>query len=98
MGASYEASGDGLVTLTYSGLLFFVLRHDDSKPVSPSSKGASPDLISLTYSPVIWSVAMIYLFSMEVRTVCETWIPLYITENRMSLATFQVLYEIGGYV
>ncbi|EPB69075.1 transporter, major facilitator family protein [Ancylostoma ceylanicum] len=86
----------GFTTLIYSGFLFFVLRHDDVSPVLSLKPGMSPNLTSLAYSPVIWSVAMIYLFSMEVRTVCETWIPLYITENGMSLATFQVFYEIGG--
>ncbi|KAK6042469.1 hypothetical protein COOONC_20026, partial [Cooperia oncophora] len=33
---------------------------------------------------------------LKVRTVCETWIPLYMAENGLSLATFQVTYEIGG--
>ncbi|VDO63172.1 unnamed protein product [Haemonchus placei] len=73
-----------LFTLTFSAYFYHTL------------KESSPSLISLTYSPVIWSVAAVYLFSMEVRTVCETWIPLYMAENGLSLATFQVTYEIGG--
>ncbi|KAK6748275.1 hypothetical protein RB195_001107 [Necator americanus] len=86
----------GFITLSYSIFVFFFLRGDDVKPVSPPSKEESSSLVSLTYSPAIWSVSIMYLFSMEVRTVCESWIPIYITENQISLATFQILYEIGG--
>ncbi|KAK5969804.1 MFS domain-containing protein, partial [Trichostrongylus colubriformis] len=86
----------GLFTLAFSAYFYYTLREDDVKPQHADSRGSPPSLISLTYSPVIWSVAAIYLFSMEVRTVCETWIPLYMAENGLSLALFQVTYEIGG--
>ncbi|KHJ88601.1 hypothetical protein OESDEN_11604 [Oesophagostomum dentatum] len=72
----------GVVMVVYSLFLFFALRNDDVKPPSPSGAEKSSRLASLTYSPI--------------RTVCESWIPLYITENGISLATFQVLYEVGG--
>ncbi|VDM69740.1 unnamed protein product, partial [Strongylus vulgaris] len=85
-----------VIMLVYSAFVFFWLQNDDVKPSSPSTKEDAANLTSLIWSPVIWSVGMIYLFSMEVRTVCETWIPLHINENGMSPATFQVLYEIGG--
>uniref|UniRef100_A0A7I4YH22 MFS domain-containing protein n=1 Tax=Haemonchus contortus TaxID=6289 RepID=A0A7I4YH22_HAECO len=86
----------GLFTLTFSAYFYHTLREEDINPQQIKSRESSPSLISLTYSPVIWSVAAVYLFSMEVRTVCETWIPLYMAENDLSLATFQVTYEIGG--
>ncbi|KAK6025573.1 hypothetical protein OSTOST_08523 [Ostertagia ostertagi] len=85
----------GFFTLLFSACFYYTLRGDDIKP-QHIEKESSLSLISLTYSPVIWSVAAMYLFSMEVRTICETWIPLYVAENGLSLATFQVTYEIGG--
>ncbi|VDL73193.1 unnamed protein product [Nippostrongylus brasiliensis] len=86
----------GLFTLAFSLPLYYGLRQDDEMPQQVESKEKSMSLVSITYSPVVWSVAAIYLFSMEVRTVCETWIPLYISENNLSLASFQVTYEVGG--
>ncbi|ETN83217.1 transporter, major facilitator family protein [Necator americanus] len=56
----------GFITLSYSIFVFFFLRGDDVKPVSPPSKEESSSLVSLTYSPAIWSVSIMYLFSMEI--------------------------------
>ncbi|VDN28806.1 unnamed protein product [Cylicostephanus goldi] len=85
----------GFATLIYSIVIYLCLRGDDVTPLT-ANKGKSSNILTFIWSPVIWSVAVNYLFTMEVRTICETWIPLYINENGIDLATFQVLYEIGG--
>ncbi|CAM36359.1 MFS domain-containing protein [Caenorhabditis elegans] len=47
-------------------------------------------------SSVMWHIALVYFFSMEMRTICETWAPLYLNEKKMSADGFQFLYELGG--
>lgn len=86
----------GLFSFGFAAFLYYTLRRDDTNPPRVEAKDDSASLLSVTYSPAVWSVAAVYLFSMEVRTVCETWIPLYINEKKISLSTFQVAYEVGG--
>uniref|UniRef100_A0A1I7TXB4 MFS domain-containing protein n=1 Tax=Caenorhabditis tropicalis TaxID=1561998 RepID=A0A1I7TXB4_9PELO len=47
---------------------------------------------------VIWHIALIYFFSMEMRTICETWVPLYLNERKVSVDGFQCFYELGGLI
>lgn len=51
---------------------------------------------TIAKSLVIWHIALIYLFSMEMRTICETWVPLYLNEEKVPVAGFQFQYEVGG--
>ncbi|VDM61143.1 unnamed protein product [Angiostrongylus costaricensis] len=79
--------------LIYMGLSVFTFAvvHCIAKDNGTISK-----MINLVYSPAIWNVSTMYFFSIEVRAICETWIPLYIVENGLSHTTFQISYEIGG--
>uniref|UniRef100_A0A158PAZ2 MFS domain-containing protein n=1 Tax=Angiostrongylus cantonensis TaxID=6313 RepID=A0A158PAZ2_ANGCA len=86
----------GLSAFTFAVIQCIVLREDDLQSVQVKNNGSISKMISLVYSPAIWNVATMYFFSIEVRTICETWIPLYIVENGLSHTTFQISYEIGG--
>ncbi|CAP26135.1 Protein CBR-HPO-12 [Caenorhabditis briggsae] len=70
------------------------------KPIKKSEleEGDATKLTSIVKSPVIWHIAIVYFFSMELRTICETWAPLYLTEKNISPTTFQFLYELGGLI
>lgn len=86
----------GLSIFTFSVIQYSVLREDDLQSVQVRNSEPVPKMFALACSSAIWSVSTMYLFSIEVRTICETWIPLYIVENGLSHTTFQISYEIGG--
>uniref|UniRef100_A0A8R1DHK4 Major facilitator superfamily (MFS) profile domain-containing protein n=1 Tax=Caenorhabditis japonica TaxID=281687 RepID=A0A8R1DHK4_CAEJA len=51
---------------------------------------------TIVQSSVVWHIALVYFFSMEMRTICEAWVPLYLSEKKVSADGFQFLYELGG--
>ncbi|KJH45034.1 SPFH/Band 7/PHB domain protein [Dictyocaulus viviparus] len=86
----------GLFSLSFSLAQCIALSRDDSLPVHINKNEAVLQFMTFARSTVIWSISILYLFSVEVRTVCETWIPIYVVENGLSLKSFQIAYEIGG--
>lgn len=73
------------------------------KEVQPIKKsdieeGDATGIKSIVKSRVIWHIAVVYFFSMEMRTICETWVPLYLNEKKLSADGFQFLYELGGLI
>lgn len=74
-------------------------KHDDEEedpnPEKPKKKGG---LRLILGSIVIWHISFVYLFTMEMRTICETWVQLFLTDSKLSPDAFQITYEIGGLV
>lgn len=72
----------------------------DVKPTKKSDLEAeqATRIKTIVKSSVIWHIALIYFFSMEMRTISETWVPLYLSEKKMSADGFQFLYEVGGLI
>ncbi|CAI5446969.1 unnamed protein product [Caenorhabditis angaria] len=72
---------------------FFVVEEAKAEKVARTHQPAR--IRDIVASPVTWHIAAIYFFSMEMRTVAETWIPFSLAENSSG---FQVAYELGGLV
>ncbi|EGT40090.1 hypothetical protein CAEBREN_00879 [Caenorhabditis brenneri] len=71
----------------------------DVKPMKKTELEAEKVTIkTIAKSSVIWHIAFIYFFSMEMRTICETWVPLFLSEKKVSADGFQFLYEVGGII
>ncbi|CAI2350740.1 unnamed protein product [Caenorhabditis sp. 36 PRJEB53466] len=68
----------------------------EGKAMKRTELEASHGVKTIVKSSVIWHIALVYFFSMEMRTICETWVPLYLNENKVSVDGFQFLYELGG--
>uniref|UniRef100_A0A8R1HIV5 MFS domain-containing protein n=1 Tax=Caenorhabditis japonica TaxID=281687 RepID=A0A8R1HIV5_CAEJA len=67
----------------------------DANPEKPKKKSGFRSIIG---SIVIWHISFVYLFTMEMRTICETWVQLFLTDSQLSPDAFQITYEIGGLV
>lgn len=96
----------GAGMLLFSVLCYFALREDnvspkreeeeeEPNPEKPKKKGG---LRTIVGSLVIWHISFVYLFTMEMRTICETWVQLFLTDSKISPDAFQITYEIGGLV
>ncbi|UMM37104.1 hypothetical protein L5515_008977 [Caenorhabditis briggsae] len=99
----------GAGMLLFSVVCYFALREDnvspkreeeeeeeeDPNPEKPKKKGG---LRTIVGSLVIWHISFVYLFTMEMRTICETWVQLFLTDSKISPDAFQITYEIGGLV
>ncbi|CAB3406462.1 unnamed protein product [Caenorhabditis bovis] len=91
----------GLAVIVMVAFARWLLRFDlqEVRNVDGDEKKANASAIGgVVKSTAIWHIALIYFFSMEMRTICETWIPLYLTDNQMSADGFQVAYELGGMI
>ncbi|CAI2353377.1 unnamed protein product [Caenorhabditis sp. 36 PRJEB53466] len=98
----------GAGMLLFAVVCYFVLQEDnvspkhvdeedeqEPNPDKPKKKGG---LRMIVGSIVIWHISFVYLFTMEMRTICETWVQLFLTDSQMSPDAFQITYEIGGLV
>lgn len=96
----------GAGMLLFAIVCYFGLREDnvspkheeddeEPNPEKPKKKGG---LRTIVGSIVIWHISFVYLFTMEMRTICETWVQLFLTDSKISPDAFQITYEIGGLV
>ncbi|CAD6196151.1 unnamed protein product [Caenorhabditis auriculariae] len=83
----------GLLMIIFSSLSFILLRGDHTSPREENRRksgheetsGEKLGIADVAKSPVIWHIAAIYFFSLEMRTICETW-------------GFRSFYEFGGLI
>ncbi|CAB01198.1 Major facilitator superfamily (MFS) profile domain-containing protein [Caenorhabditis elegans] len=95
----------GAGMLVFSIVCFIVLREDNVSPKQTEDdeepnpeKKKKGGLRTIVGSIVIWHISFVYLFTMEMRTICETWVQLFLTDSKISPDAFQITYEIGGLV
>ncbi|CAB3397286.1 unnamed protein product [Caenorhabditis bovis] len=96
----------GAGMLLFSVVCYFALREDNKSPktlenepdTAKANAKSQSGLRLIVGSIVIWHIAFVYLFTMEMRTICETWVQLFLTDVQISPDAFQITYEIGGLV